>query len=409
MSHSVLIIGGGASGLVAAAAAARSGAKVLLLEHMDRIGKKLLSTGNGKCNMTNLAMDASCYRCSQKDFPMEAVSRFPVEDTLSFFEGIGIVTKNKNGYVYPYSEQASSVLDCLRFELSRLGVEILAGCHVESARKERRGFFVRAGSKAFRADTLILSTGSKAAPATGSDGSGYGLAKGFGHRVICPLPALVQLRCRGNYFKQLAGVRCAARLSLRADGDLLAEDTGEVQFTDYGISGIPTFQVSRFASVALAQKRKVTAVLDFFPMLSYQETERFVMRRRETLGDRRMGDFFTGAVHKKLSGVLCQLADASPQETAARQEEAVFRRLAGLLKEFPVEVAATNPFSCCQVCCGGVDTREVCPSSMESLLVPGLYFAGELLDVDGICGGYNLQWAWSSGMIAGSSAAGGIK
>lgn len=408
MGRQVIIIGGGASGMAAAIMAARQGAEVTILEHMDRVGKKILSTGNGKCNLTNLFLEKDCYHCSQPGFPMDVLECFGVKDALDFFEGLGIVTKNKNGYIYPNSEQASAVLDLLRLELSRLQVKIMTGCQIlkQPCRKGRR-FLIQSNYGDVLGDALILATGSKAAPVTGSDGSGYCLAKSFGHRVITPLPALVQLRCAGKHFKQLSGVRCEAAVALVSGKKTLARSMGEVQLTDYGISGIPTFQVSRFASVALARKQAVRAILDFLPAKSKMETERFLTERAMQMPYLKTGDFLVGVLHKKLSAVLLKLSGIPAEQMVAKTPKSAWSRLADQIKSFEAEVTATNSFEQAQVCCGGVDTRDVMPETLESRLVPGLYLTGELLDVDGICGGYNLQWAWSSGCLAGIYAGGG--
>lgn len=408
MKKQVIIIGGGASGLMAGISAAREGAEVTILEHMDRVGKKILSTGNGRCNMTNLSLRAEYYRCSQRQFPMKVLDRFSVWDTLTFFDEIGIVTKNKNGYIYPNSEQASAVLDSLRLEAEHLGVVMVTECRIKriaKGGKEVRGaFIIDTDQKTYRANCLILATGSKAAPATGSDGSGYEYAKMFGHRIISPLPALVQLRCEGKYFKHLAGIRCEAVVKLKSDGKILVADEGELQLTDYGISGIPTFQISRFASVALHEGRSVSAVIDFFPSKSMEDTRQFLKQRAKHMAYRNAGDFLTGVLNRKLCAVLLKLSGIRTDELVGQIKPASMERLVNHIKLFETPVTATNSFEQAQVCCGGVDTREIRPDTMESRLVPGLYLAGELLDVDGICGGYNLQWAWSTGAIAGRCA-----
>ena len=376
MKKKVLIIGGGASGLMAAIMAAREGAEVTILEHMDRVGKKILSTGNGRCNMTNLSLRPEHYRSSQKLFPMKVLDRFSVWDTLNFFDSIGIVTKNRNGYIYPNSDQAASVLDALRFETEHLGVQTVLSCHIKKAWKMKNGMFtVESDQGTFKVDSLILAAGSKAAPVSGSDGSGYDLAKSFGHTIIKPLPALVQLKCKGTFFKQLAGVRCEAVVRLMSDGKTLAADEGEVQLTDYGISGIPTFQVSRYAACALDEGRQVSAVLDFFPSKSMEDTRSML----------------------KQAGIPMNL-------TCDRLKDAQLDTLTMQLKKFEVPVTSTNSFEQAQVCCGGVDTRDIRPDTLESKLVKGLFLVGELTDVDGICGGYNLQWAWSTGAVAGRTA-----
>jgi predicted Rossmann fold flavoprotein len=407
VKRQVIVVGGGASGMAAGIMAARQNAKVILLEHMDRVGKKLLSTGNGRCNLTNLSVNADCYRCSWQEFPMKVLERFDVWTTLAFFEELGILTKNKNGYVYPNSEQAAAVSDLFRLELERLGIEIFTNCHIKQLKRQKgKGFFVQTDTKQFCADAVILATGSMAAPATGSDGSGYEIAKRFGHKLIPPLPALVQLCCEGKHFKQLAGVRCEARVSLFSCGKKLAEDTGEVQLTDYGISGIPTFQVSRFASIALAEQKPITALLDFFPGRSRADAEIFLKQRAFQMPHLKGKDFLTGVLHKKLAAVLLKLAGIPAEQTIGESDAAALHRLAAQIKAFEAKITGTKSFEQAQVCCGGVDTREVCPKTLESRLVPDLYLVGELLDVDGICGGYNLQWAWSTGCLAGIHAGG---
>lgn len=405
MKKKVLIIGGGASGLMAAIMAAREGAEVTILEHMDRVGKKILSTGNGRCNLTNLSLRPEYYRSSQKRFPMNVLDRFSVSDTLHFFDSIGIVTKNRNGYIYPNSDQAASVLDALRFETDHLGIRTVLSCHVKKAGKGKNGMFtVETDQGIFRGDSLILATGSKAAPVSGSDGSGYELAKSFGHTIIRPLPALVQLKCKGTFFKQLAGVRCEAVVRLVSDGKTLAADEGEVQLTDYGISGIPTFQVSRYAARALDEGRRVSAVLDFFPSKSMEDTRIMLKQRKAVLGYRLTGEFLNGVLNKKLASVLLKQAGIPLDGTCARIKDSQLEALTMQMKKFEVPVTSTNSFEQAQVCCGGVDTRELRPDTMESKLVNGLFLAGELTDVDGICGGYNLQWAWSTGAVAGRTA-----
>lgn len=406
MSREGIIIGGGASGLTAAISAARRGARVTVLEHMPRVGKKILSTGNGKCNMTNLFLDASCYRCSCPEFPMEVIRRFPPEETIRFFRQLGILTTDRNGYVYPASGQAQTVLDALREEAEMLGVTVVLDCHVRTLRKKGQRFHADTDHGNFSGDFLILAAGSMAAPSTGSDGSGYELSRVFGHRILTPLPALVQLCCQGGFFRSVAGVRTEASVSLYSGGQLLASDRGELQLTDYGISGIPVFQVSRYASQALHRRKQVTAVLDFLPSMDHHELFELLREQKKYLSGRQAGTYLNGIFHKKLAALFLKEAGIRPEtpvEQLAKQELAALCRI---IKEFSVPVVKTNSFAQAQVCAGGVDTSEVDPETMESRLTEGLYFAGEILDVDGICGGYNLQWAWSSGYLAGKQAAG---
>ena len=314
--------------------------------------------------------------------------------------------RDRDGYVYPRSLQASSVAEALALEAEHLGVSVLCGCRVTAIRDEDGGFAVETEDGGVRrAGKVILAAGSKAASSTGSDGSGYELARSLGHRIVKPLPALVQLVCRGKIFKQLAGIRAEARVVLLAGGRPVGEDRGELQLTDYGISGIPVFQVSRFASVALDRGEAVEAVLDFLPDWSGEETEEFLADRRRRLDYRPGEKFLSGLLPEKLGRVLMSAAGISLTDPAGQIPERKLSRLAGQLKGFRVEVTGTRSFDSAQICCGGVSAGEIDPASMESRLHPGLHLTGELVDVDGICGGYNLQWAWSTGILAGRSAA----
>lgn len=411
MERKVLIIGGGAAGMTAAIMAARQGARVTVLEHTDRVGRKLLSTGNGRCNFTNTDQKPEYYRCTQEDFPWQTVSRFPVSDTLRFFAELGIPARSRGSCLYPNSEQAASVLDALRMELDRQCVDVRTGCRVRTVKRQNGAFAAETDGGTFRADAVILASGSRAAPHTGSDGSGYELARALGHRIITPLPALVQLRCAENDYKQMAGVRADARVELYTESGgswrLEAADRGELQLTDYGISGIPVFQVSRFASAALHRRKRVKAVIDFLPDKSEAETREMIAARCGRMQDNTCEQWMNGLLHKKLAVVLLKRAGLRPSQRAGDVPPSGWEALYRQLRAFETAVTAANSFDQAQVCCGGVDTAQVDAVSMESKLVPDLYFAGEILDVDGICGGYNLQWAWSSGAVAGRSAAGG--
>lgn len=407
MSKRVIVIGAGASGMTSAIFAARSFACVTLIEHTDRIGKKILTTGNGKCNFSNKKMDESCYRSGESGFPMAVLAQFGVKQTTDFFEDLGIVIKERDGYLYPYSGQAASVLEVLRLELLRQHVTVITDCFVEKLLESDRvsgEYHVFTSKGKFAADAVILATGSRAAPATGSDGSGYALAASLGLPIVKPLPALVQLRCRESFYKQITGIRIDGAVRILADGRKLAEDRGELQLTDYGISGIPVFQVSRFASVALDEGKKVTAVIDFYPDLSYDETSAFLLERCRGSGHKRMEDFFTGWYNKKLAALFLKLARIDGNRLVKSLTPDEKKQLTLLIKDFKTLITGTNPFANAQICCGGVDVRQIDSKTMEAKKKKGLYLIGELLDVDGICGGYNLQWAWSTGAIAGTHA-----
>ena len=404
--RTVAVIGGGASGMMAAVTAASEGARVILLEHKDRIGKKILSTGNGRCNFTNIHQEPICYHSEDPMFPWEVVERFNAQAVISFFLQLGVYSKNRNGYIYPNSDQASAVLDAFCMELDRLKVEIRTGVECREIRPGKKGFTVLTDQGPVRADRVILCAGSKAAPTTGSDGSGYDLAKKLGHRILPVLPALTALKCEEKFFKSIAGVRANGSVSIWSGGECIAKDTGEIQLTDYGISGIPVFQVSRYASKLLYEKKEMDAVLDFMPDFTKEQTNAFLRARAKTRPDKSAEMFLIGLFHKKLCDLWIRLSEIPRQRKAGELTEDEIARLTSLIKEFRVRVRETNPYDKAQVCCGGVDTREVDPETLESVYVPGIYFAGEILDVDGMCGGYNLTFAWASGYVAGKAASG---
>lgn len=401
----VLVIGGGAAGLMAAISAARAGAKVTLLEQNKQVGKKLLVTGNGRCNLTNRVQDLSCYRGSSPEFIRTALDGFGLLEALEFFHGIGIVTRERNGYFYPYCDQASAVVDALRMEAEHQRVKLALNTKVREIFKEKGHFFVKTPGWTYEGDALILAAGSCAAPETGSDGSGYELAEAMGHSVIEPLPALVQLRSGDPVFPKLRGLRMEARVSLFSGKRLLAEDRGEVQFTEYGLSGIPVFQVSRYGAKALHAGGEVSAVLNFLPFLNREETAVFWDARIRQGAYKSIGQLLVGLFPKKMADCLLKRAGIPGGKAAGELTDKEQEMLRLVCTSFEVRISACNGFDRAQVCCGGVDTKEADPRTMESRLVPGLYLAGELLDVDGACGGYNLQWAWTSGYLAGTHSA----
>lgn len=405
MRH-VAVIGGGAAGMMAAITAAREGVKVTILEHKDRIGKKILSTGNGRCNFTNTFQTPACYRSDNRDFAWNIIQKFNVEKTISFFKELGIYPKDRNGYLYPYSDQAAAILEVLQIEIAKLDICVMTEINVLDIQPVKRGIRVTTDKKTITVDSVILACGSKAAPVTGSDGSGYQLAKLLGHRIVPVLPALVQLRCAEKFYKSISGVRVQGTVEIYADDISLASDTGEIQLTNYGISGIPVFQVSRYAAKAIYQKQSVTAVLNFMPDMNKDEFLSFLQERITLCPHKTLDEFFTGIFPKKLCELWIRLSRLPKEMRVSDLSGEQLEKLVLLIQHLRTHIAETNAFEQAQICCGGVDTTEINPDTLESNYVPGIYFAGELLDVDGICGGYNLQWAWSSGFVAGKEAAG---
>lgn len=399
-TNTVLVIGGGASGLMAAIMAARNGAKVTLLEHNDKNGKKLNATGNGKCNFTNSEWKPSYLRGEHPEFADAALSAFTVEDTLAFFEDLGLVPLEKNGYFYPKSGQAASVTALLNQEASALGVKMKSKEHVCEIRKikaeNQNGVmdsFWQAVTEGwhYEAKSVILACGSCASSIAGADGSGYELAKALGHTIITPMPALtgLKLKEKGKVFSKWAGVRFEGKVTIVSDGQIIADAAGELQLTEYGISGIPVFQVSRYAIRSLSEEKHVTVGLDFMPDLTDTEIQCMIQKRKERAPYKNIQDLFCGWMPDKLVQALSECSDFPNN-----------------LKSLTFAVKEGMPFANAQVASGGVSTTEIDEKTMESRLQKDIYFCGELIDIDGTCGGYNLQWAWSSGAAAGRSAAG---
>jgi len=405
MSVLICIAGGGASGMMAAITAARNGAGVILLERSERVGRKLLLTGNGKCNFTNLDMDPEYYHTEKDSFAMKSVSRFGPQDTISFFRRIGVepVTQ-KNNMVYPYSCQASSVQNALRGEMNRLNVKTVTDCRIKRAVKEKDASFrIFTDRGDFRADRFILATGSFAGTRTQPEDSGYRLAETFGHKIVKPLPALCSLLCdRKEFFSQAAGVRAHAKVTLFSDNAETDSNTGEMQITSTALSGIPVFQISRSAVRALESGKEVRCEVDFFP--ECEDIPAFLKNRAEICAFPDAEAFGNGFLNKNLWLSILKSAGIRSDASVRSLSDKDIRTLADAIGHLSFRVLRSSGFENAQICTGGICTSEIDPGTMESKLIPGLYFAGEIIDVDGICGGYNLQWAWTSGHLAGMSA-----
>lgn len=441
--RTVAVIGGGAAGMMSAIEAARAGAIVTLIEKNAQLGKKLATTGNGRCNYTNLDMVdriGGKFRGFHPEFAEAALDVLPPEAVLDWFREIGVEPRFRGSYVYPNSDQASAVVDALREELHRLSVKVHYNAEVKSVQRidtdaevstakasmpgkaasaseirEKRDagyFMIQCTDAVVKADRVILAAGSKAAPKTGSNGDGYFIARKLGHRIVPYVPALCGIRCAGDAFKALAGIRTEAALELVVDGHYVDREAGELQLVDYGISGIPVFQMSRYAAYALQEGKKAAVYINFLPGFTDKAEDpkeralQLFQQRQQWLVGRKMESFFTGLLHQKLGQLLLRMANVRPELPVAELSEKQLRSLASLSVRFKAECVEMNGFQQAQVVAGGVDTSEVDPRTMASRLVPGLYFAGEVLDIDGICGGYNLQWAWASGYVAGRHAAG---
>ena len=412
ISTDILIIGGGAAGMMAALVAAGSGADIILLEKMNKLGKKILATGNGRCNYTNLRQEPSCYRGTDADFAWNAIKNFDNLRTIELFKKYGIMPSERDGYIYPASGQAASVRNILNRELIKAGVDI----HIEEAvisveckyknDLKRNVFVIKSDKEIYCTDKLIIATGGKAYPVHGSDGFGYSIAKGLGHTIIRPLPALTACIINEKYTKDWSGARVNGEVrAYNEAGRLLCADKGELQFVASGISGIPVFQVSRYISEELASGRKPYLVIDIMPDYTKKELTEEIIRRKKFCKGLSVGDVFEGMLNSAVTDALLRSCKLKKSNRADAIDELLIKKIVHNIKEWKLFVSATAGFDKAQVTCGGIPTSELNVSTMESRIVKGLYFAGEIIDVDGICGGYNLQWAWTSGYIAGSSAA----
>jgi predicted Rossmann fold flavoprotein len=406
----VTVVGGGSSGMLAAISAARRGAVVTLLERKDRVGKKLLATGSGRCNLTHSDLSLTRFHGGDRAFISSVLNRFPTASTLGFFEELGLACRSEaEGRIYPRPGQASAVLDVLRWELERLQVDVRTGYEVRAIAIREKGFALQlAAGGEVAAARVVLACGGLAAPQFGSDGSGLRLAAALGHRLVEPVAALVPLRLRADFLRKLKGVSFEGSGEVRCGEEVLRGEAGEFLFTDSGISGPPVLQLSRSAAIALKRNRAPRIVLDLFPGTHLEELDSALAIRLRRQGHKTLADGLVGLLPKRLIPVLLAAAAIDyPAVPCAEVAAAARNALARVLKGWSLEISGTMPWPEAQVTAGGVDLRDVDPETLASRLVANLFFCGEILDVDGDCGGFNLQWAWSSGHLAGVSAASG--
>ena len=417
--HELFIIGAGASGLMAAVTARDLGIDVGIIESNDRVGKKVLTTGNGRCNITNQSTLAGTdeavalshkYHSNQAEFPLPVLQQFGVRQTIDFFNSLGLpLVAIENGRMYPMSLQAASVLDIFRIALEDRNVPIYFKTKVLDVKvsTERPRFTIVCQSEAegqvvYTSDYLFLCTGGLTAPKTGTDGSGYTLAQRLGHTLIHPVPGIVQLKLDYPYLKELSGVKFEGLGHIVVGGECIRSEYGEILFTDYGASGPPILQLSRKAAYELKKGEKVTLSLELMPDRTEEEVVDFLDTHWGMFGHRTVAASFIGILNKKLIPVLLKEAGIGDepnllcQDLSWKTKKALYR----LMKQWDFTVTDTNGFNNAQTTAGGIDTTELKAGTLESKLVPGLYLCGEVMDVDGDCGGYNLQWAWSSGYAA---------
>ena len=404
--NTIAIIGGGASGMAAALGAReRLDNRVILLERQNRVGRKLLATGNGRCNLTNKYIGPDRYHGENPAFIGPAMTRFGAEETLRWFRDLGLLTRSEDsGRVYPVTDASGSVLDVLRLAMEARGVETLCAFDAASAAKENGKFTVTSTlGDSIEADKLIVACGGKAGGRVGGTKSGYALLRSFGHMCTALSPSLVQLKTDNTWTRSMKGVRTQAELSLEHDGFVTASAEGEVQFTDYGITGPGVFDLSRAA--ARAEKGSVV-VLRLLPSMEKVDILQYMDDRRMRFPNYKAENLLSGALHSSVARAVLRRAEIPPEARLWALSYAALDEIADILCRFELPLTGALGFDDAQVTAGGAETDGFCPETMESRLVPGLYACGEVLDIDGDCGGFNLQWAWSSGRLAGMAAAG---
>lgn len=408
-THSILyvaVIGGGASGLMSAVIAAREArkharqAEIRIYEGNSRVGKKILVTGNGRCNFSNEHISETNFH-GESLLAYSVYRRFDNNDVIDFFHSLGLFSKSDvAGRIYPMSFQATAVLDALRYECAALGIKEITDTKITSIHKSGTGFLL---NNSIYADKCIIATGGKAAPVQGSDGSGFSLLEPFGIEVTQLYPALTPLVC-DNFTKSLKGIRAQGKISVKCDGRILSEDTGEIQYTDYGLSGIPSMQVSRFAAEGLSRnKNGVFAVVDSAPYFEAEELKKEllnIVKNQPTLPGEML---LAGIMPKRLGIYLLAECSVNTQKEIGKLHTAVIDKIVALVKNKKYKISSVKGFSEAQVTSGGIKGKEIDAETMELKKVKGVYVCGEIVNVDGDCGGYNLQWAWSSAYVAGVS------
>lgn len=394
------IIGAGASGMAAALAAAENPAvEVLVLERQSRVGRKLLATGNGRCNLTNLHALEGGYHGESPDFSQAALTRFSPEETLAWFRSLGLYTvAEPSGRVYPYSDQANSVVDVLRLAMDKPNITLITGFQVEKIRREPDGFTLSGREGDYFCNKVIVACGGLAGSKLGGTMSGYQLLGKLGHRSTRLRPALVQIKCGWGGVVGLKGVRANCHVKILRDDHVFAQSTGELQFTEMGLSGPVIFEISRDVCFGKGDWR---ARLDFLPEMSAGELEEMLAERQRR--NFPMEELLTGILHNRLGRVLTKAAGIGGRQAGELTREEI-AQVCRTVKDFDIPLTEPLGMDSAQVTAGGALTENFDPRTMESRLVPGLYACGEVLDVDGDCGGYNLQWAWSSGRCAGLHA-----
>lgn len=407
----IAIIGGGASGLVSAISFAkalkhRNNVEIVVLERLDRVGKKILATGNGRCNLSNLNTNEKYYHSKNPKFVKDVLSQFNFKDTIAFFKSIGLICRiEEDGRLYPYSNQASSVLDILRMEVQHLGIKEICDFEVNNIKKHKNKFIISStNNQKYEASKIILSTGGNAQPNLGSNGSGYKLLKSLSHTITDISPSLVQIKSDSKIVKALNGIKVNAEAKIICNNKVIRKEKGELLFTEYGLSGILILQLSTIIKNFKAQNIKIS--VDIMPEFEKNNVKEIIQNKISKENWKSLENFFVGILNKKVGQMILKSAGIYPLSRKANSlSSSEINKIVETIKDWQFNITGTMSWNNAQVTSGGVNTEEFDSSSLESKKIKNLYVTGELLDVDGDCGGFNLQWAWSTGFIAGKSAA----
>ncbi len=399
-----IVIGGGASGMMAAIQAAGKGSSVTLLEKNKRCGRKILLTGNGRCNITNKNVNWQNYHGENPKFAASVLARFDQNQTMRFFEDLGIIlVEEDEGRMFPRSQQAQSVVDVLMQTMDEAKVKVKYNQKVETVKKKEDKFQIKTNKETFDADSVVIATGGKTYPNTGSTGDGYDLAKQLGHNIIKPIPASVPLKVKSIICHKLQGVKVNAQVSLYNNEEKVDEAEDEIIFTHFGISGPAILKISRKASYLIhSNNENVTIKINFFPEYSQEEIERIVLNLQKKHREKAIENIFIGLLPQKIaSQIIKYKLNLDPATKAKSINENQIRKIIQGLRNYTEKIDETLSWDIAQFTAGGVDVTEIDSRNMQSKIVTNVFFCGEVVDIDGDCGGYNLQWAWSSGFVAG--------
>lgn len=414
MKKRVTVIGAGASGMVAGIAAARKGHLVRILERTGKPGKKILITGNGRCNLTNESISFQNYYHGT-DFSLEThpkfvtsvFSRYSKDDIISFFHSLGLATQTESdGRIFPRSNQAQSVVDVLKFELDELNVPILYNKRVETIYKRSKGFLIECTTgKKYHTDAIIIATGGKSYPITGSSGDGFQLAESLGHTIVPPTAASVPIQIKSPLCHALQGVKPDVKVSIKTEDKVLAENTGTIMFAHFGVSGPAVMEISRTVGKFKYGNDKAPLLLqiDFFPEYTKSQVDELLQTRFQEQPKKTLQKSFIGLLISKIAPALFDYHNIDGSLPVSKVTKEQRQKIVRALTGHTETILGTMNWDIAQFTAGGVDLREIHSQSMESKVLPGIYFAGEVVDIDGQSGGYNLQWAWSSGLLAGNS------